>query len=237
MASPSNAPRVIAVEGKTDMHVVLPMLKAGDPRFADCKVEQNSGALVVQLPGDKDRHLAICEEGNIENLSKRIKTRLQVSGLERIGFVFDANSNPDNRWKQIRGRVLDVLPDLETSIPEKPSFGGVWVAKSNPAVGMWMMPDNKNKGAIEEFLVPMIDSKDHCWKQAQNYVEEVSKKRKDFPKRMIFPERKTMKAKIHAWLAVQENPGSPPGTAIRSGYFNPDTPETQSFRDWLKNLQ
>ena len=99
-----------------------------------------------------------------------------------------------------------------------------------------MMPNNKDTGAIEEFLTYMIHLKDHYWKHAQDYVETILQEGKQFPERKTIKEKNISKANIHAWLAVQEEPGNPPGTAIEAGYFDAESVKVQPFRQWLRNL-
>ena len=237
MVAPLEEPCVIVVEGKTDQHVVLHLLGGSDPRFADYKVDEQERSLILRRSESVDGEIAICEEGSVQELCGSIEWRLKASGLRRIGFVFDANDNPNARWERVRNEILKVLPDLKRVIPAKPTSEGVWNSKNGLAVGMWMMPDNKSKGAVEDFLVRMIPDGDYCWGQARNYVGEVGKKRKTLRPRKIFASKDARKAEIHAWLAVQENPGSPPGLGIGAGYFKSNIAEVQLFQDWLVKLQ
>jgi hypothetical protein len=45
---------------------------------------------------------------------------------------------------------------------------------------------------------------------------------------------RTAKARIHAWLSVQEEPGKPLGQAITSRYLDGRRPEATSFFAWLQ---
>ncbi len=44
------------------------------------------------------------------------------------------------------------------------------------------------------------------------------------------------KAALHAWLAWQEEPGKPYGSAIRARYFRHDSPAARSFVIWFRRL-
>ena len=44
------------------------------------------------------------------------------------------------------------------------------------------------------------------------------------------------KAKIHSYLAWQDEPGKPMGTSITAHVLNPDCPNGQMFLNWLKKL-
>ena len=52
----------------------------------------------------------------------------------------------------------------------------------------------------------------------------------------LFSEPDKMKAILHAWLAWQEEPGCPYGTAIRAKYFGDDSPAATKFVAWFRRL-
>ena len=51
-----------------------------------------------------------------------------------------------------------------------------------------------------------------------------------------FPEADHRKAVLHAWLAWQQSPGLPYGTAIKAGFFRDDSPAALAFVDWYRRL-
>ena len=221
---------VIVVEGKTDMHVVLHLLNKINPGNDPYKNKAAQNQIVVKLPGGEDLQIELFEAGDIDLLQKVIGVKMKESDLSCIGFVFDADSDPQGRWYQIRNKILEVRNELEKNIPPTPISKGV-CAKSHEheiVVGMWMMPNNKDRGAIENFLSYMIPKND-LWTHAQKYVGEVP--------RRLFKKQYTMRAKVHAWLAVQKEPGKPPGTAIKAKFLNACAPEAKLFQNWLKKLQ
>ena len=44
------------------------------------------------------------------------------------------------------------------------------------------------------------------------------------------------KAKIHSYLAWQDEPGKPMGTSITAHVLNPKSPSGEAFLDWLQRL-
>lgn len=46
----------------------------------------------------------------------------------------------------------------------------------------------------------------------------------------------TMKAVLHTWLAWQEEPGLPYGTAIRARYFRHDSEVAECFVRWFRRV-
>jgi hypothetical protein len=49
-----------------------------------------------------------------------------------------------------------------------------------------------------------------------------------------FTEIKSQKAILHSWLAWQETPGLPFGTALRAGYFNKEKETIKPFLNWIE---
>lgn len=234
--------RIIVVEGKTDLHVILHLLEKSNPNMRCERV--NNYTSVARLPGKRNLQINICQEGSFSELCDEIEVWLMKPKLECVGFVFDANGDPRRNWQRVRNRILRVYeelqdipsPELREIFCETPVPGGIWVRDCVPKVGMWMMPNNKDTGAIEEFLAYMIRQEDHCWEHTQKYVKTIFQEGIRFPKRKVLKEKNIPKANIHAWLAVQEEPGKPPGTAIKTGYFDTENLRVQAFRQWLGNL-
>jgi len=52
----------------------------------------------------------------------------------------------------------------------------------------------------------------------------------------LFHESAESKAVIHTWLAWQEKPGRPLGTAITARYLDPNVPQVDVLVSWLKKL-
>ena len=238
----TDSSRVIVVEGKTDLQIISHLLEKIDSKI----ICDDSKTIVLQLLRERDLKLAICQEGGFDQLCKEVSIRLKESELECIGFVFDANGDPKGNWRKVRRRIVGAhkelqaasTPTLREVFHETPVSGGLWIRDYNPKVGMWMMPNNKETGAIEDCLAYMIHPKDHCWRHTQRYVETIFQEGKKNPNRKVktLEGKNISKANIHAWLAVQEKPGIPPGTAIKAGYFNTTNPAAQSFQKWLGNL-
>lgn len=246
MASPK-LKRVLVVEGRTDLHIILYILRNINTNITYNKHPKNPRVWVVRgihEKPDTEIEIEIREEGGIDSLCKEIEVRLREEKLERIGFVFDADNDPNARWKQVRNEILkayEELPTVDSSVLKKdlqykPVSGGVWVKRQKPEIGMWMMPNNKDAGAIENFLEHMVYPDDYRWGRAQNYVNEVIKDSKKFSKFKIFDRKNTLKANIHAWLAVQNKPTRFLGRAIESGDFNLAAQKAQPFRQWLEGF-
>ena len=143
----SNESKVLMVEGRNDRHVVEHM-REKELRFINFHVR------------DMD---------NLDELLNAIAVEIKAPGREVVGFVVDANDSIDERWRAITRK----LKDVGIIAPNKPDKAGTIIeANGNyPKVGIWLMPDNKSKGELEDFVQQMIDSDDPVWPRAVSYIE------------------------------------------------------------------
>lgn len=90
------------------------------------------------------------------------------------------------------------------------------------------MPDNDTDGMLEDFIHRLVPAADGC----KDFAEEaaVEAKRRGAP----YAQPHFAKAKIHSWLAWQEPPGMPFGTAILGHCFDADSSEAVKFVQWFR---
>lgn len=169
--------------------------------------------------------------GGIEHLLKSFPIRLKGSGIGSIGVVVDANTDIQARWASLRRHLnhaefpaVPVAPVRDGFISEPPPDTLL------PRVGIWLMPDNSTGGTLENFLRFLVPEPDVLLEHAQQSVNTIPQGRR------LFAERDDTKALLHTWLAWQEEPGRPFGTAIKARFLDADVPEAVVFADWLKKL-
>lgn len=92
------------------------------------------------------------------------------------------------------------------------------------------MPDNQRSGALEEFLGDLVDADDTLLPLAETSVTAARERGASFG------QAQTRKAVLHTWLAWQERPGVPYGTAITAGFFGHDSPAALAFVEWFRRL-
>ncbi len=204
MASDLPSERVLLVEGDDDKHVVLHL------------VRQNQ----LGMPAFK----IIVAEG-FPNLVRAIGPRIKESGRLVVGILADANSDPAARWEEIEGRLRKA--DVEPA-PNMDRTNGT-VIEGKPRVGIWMMPDNRSIGELEDFVADLIPEGDPVWPMATRYIEDIP------PDVRKFKSGKIMKAKIHAWLAARKQPRKM-GSAINAGDLNATAPVAMRLTGWLREL-
>ena len=166
--------------------------------------------------------------GSVEQLLEGMETAVSLSSGRAIGFVLDADSPLSNRWQAIRDRLQKV--DVDT--PAQPPSEG-FLGKSptyHSRVGVWLMPDNQHDGKLETFLQTLIDEHDPVIDHATSATNTA----KQLGARFTEPDH--IKAVMHAWLAWQQEPGYPYGTAIRAKYFRHDSPAAAAFIEWFRQL-
>ena len=123
----------LLVEGETDKRVI-PYL-----------MEHNG----VTWP--EDPPVFIKTFGGVDEIMRPgvVEAEFKESRLEALGVVVDANGDAAARWDQLRrslGREFAGLPD------QIPAEGLEVVHAQRPRFGVWIMPDNRCKGMLEDLL-------------------------------------------------------------------------------------
>ncbi|UQA55179.1 DUF3226 domain-containing protein [Polyangium aurulentum] len=147
---------------------------------------------------------------------------------DRYGVVLDADASPAQRWAQVRDR----LAALGLAVPAALEPRGLIVPGLRPGyrIGVWVMPDNGESGILEDFLAKLVPTADPCWSHAQ----EATAKARQLGARLA--EKDVRKGELHAWLAWQERPGMPFGTALTAKVLGHDSAEALRFVDWFRRL-
>lgn len=204
------SPYRFLVEGPDDKHCVIHLMRRHGINWDDPR---------ALLP-----HMHSCEgfDSLVASLSVSAKS------YERLGIMVDANSDVHHRWLQVK----DGLGRAGVTLPDNPQLSGVVVPGmyADWRVGVWLMPDNQSHGQLEDFLCKLVPSDDRCW----SHAGEAARRARELGAR--FPDKSFSKASIHTWLAWQETPGLPFGTAITAMYFGVDSPEALRFVQWFSQL-
>lgn len=199
--------KVLLVEGKNDCHVVLALCKYNS-------LPENFG--IYQC------------ENDIEILKRLNALIIQPEPPESIGIVIDADMPDVNkRWQQIQQKIKD----HGYAFPEFPNVKGTILDNNQekPNLGIWLMPNNKNPGMLEDFLLEMAD--EDTIAIASQCLETAKDKGLT-----TFQDIHFSKALIHTYLAWQDEPGKALGQSITAHSLKPDTEIANIFVEWLKNL-
>lgn len=206
----ASAPHRLIVEGKDDLHTIIHLTRSRGI---------NWDAPDPRLP-------YVYDAGGIDRVLDAIP--VSVKTHDRLGLVVDADHSLEDRWRAIQGR----LHEAGVELPATPSIDGTVIVRTTRPhrIGVWIMPSNDAPGTIESFLAGLISRDDRIWPHAVQSTCVAS----DLGAQ--FADKDRLKAQIHAWLAWQQNPGRPLGTAITSGSFAVSSPQADSFLAWFQRL-
>ena len=200
---------------------------------------------ILMVEGTDDEHVLrhICRkrsipepdrvlpQGGAPKLLEAMPRQIEASTGEQdvIGVVIDADQNPDGRWQAIRDRLVDAGYQ---NVPGHPDPSGTILEPAQgsplPQVGVWVMPDNKSRGILENFLSHLVPQPNGLFDYATNCVEHLPD--------IGFIDNDKPKAVIHTWLAWQKEPGRPYGTSIRAGFLDHDVPVVDVLVFWINRL-
>lgn len=199
-----------------------------------------SARRILLVEGQNDKHVVrhlckrhqttpdfdILDRGGLEPLLETVGAELNVLGRKAVGILVDANDDLAARWKSVTDRLLNE----GVTAPRQPTPKGTVIDTiEKPRVGIWIMPDNASTGELEDFVMQMIPEGDPVWPLAKRYIGEIPQADRKFP------EVKTRRAELYAWLASRENPRQM-GSAIGSHDLKVDGHLCKNFLDWLKAL-
>jgi hypothetical protein len=155
--------------------------------------------------------------------------QLKENDLDALGIIVDADLNLQDRWKDIR-KTLNEL-ELDYELEDEPDrLGSIVFGKKR--LGVWVMPNNRIEGILENFIAWMVQDKDN--NRLWQHVEESIKTLPNGPR--FDPEKNLAKAQIATWLAWQKEPGHPIGLAVSMGYVDAHSPTVDNFINWIKRL-
>ncbi len=209
-----NHPKKLLVEGDTDRGVIAGLMEANG----------------VPWPDPPDSPVFIDSRGSVDEILKPgvLEAELRASGLEALGVIVDANGDASTRWSHLRDRCSSEFADLPDQIP----VGGLEVVHvRGPRFGIWIMPDNRLEGMLEDWLVRLIP-------EASGPLYELARKCVSDSKRQGAPFREVhrTKAEIHTWLAWQDQPGLRLYEAVTRRVLDPERPESGPFVSWFTSL-
>lgn len=172
--------------------------------------------------------IKIIDKEGIDILLDTLEVELIANKEGRFGIVVDADTDLVARWQSVRNRLI---ASGYNSIPETPNRQGTIVPENGrPVVGIWLMPDNKASGILEDFISFLVPSGDLLWPLAEDVLVKV------IEKDLRFSLAHKSKALVHTWLAWQRKPGTPIGRAITNHYLDANAFHAQQLMTWIRQL-
>ncbi len=219
--SKSKRKNYLWVEGKDDEGIMYSLLNS---YLVTSKSKSKLGRFIAN-----DEFFEIKEHNGLPDLLKALKVELKGDVVDnRYGVVVDADDKLDSIWQKLQG-ILSASG--YSAIPTVPSPEGTILKQGgSPVIGIWIMPDNKLPGMIEDFIGFLGPQKDELWPLAVDVVQKVISTKCNFR-----PSYKS-KACLHTWLAWQEEPGRPMGQAITKKYVDVNAVHAQQLIAWFRKL-
>ena len=211
---PPNERSILRVEGRDDKFVIESLLRRHGVDFAHVEIKATE-------KGDGT--------GGKDALLQGMNTAVTTATGHSVGFVLDADDEPESRWQAVRRRLDGTDLVLPEEIPDGGFVGDTPTYQSR--VGVWLMPGNQRSGALEEFLMDLVANEDR-----RLLLLARAATRGAVCLGAGFGKARRRKAALHAWLAWQPKPGLPYGTAITARYLGHDSPAALGFVEWFQRV-
>lgn len=173
--------------------------------------------------------------GGIENLLQKIEVQLNTPNLQTLGVVVDADNDVAKRWTEVKKAVETVEPryQLPGIIPPNGYITPAPpVPPKLPKLGIWIMPDNQQSGALEKLVLTLIPPNDSLYPIVETTLDSLENQGLN----RYDANTKRPKAAIYTWLAWQTEPGSLMGRSIADRSLHHDSFMAGQFVDWLRQL-
>jgi hypothetical protein len=199
--------------------------------------------LLVEGPVDREVVYHLCNHHRLDNRGRfetearegyeevrdNVSIRLRTPTIRTLGIVVDADEDLARRWNDLRAVLAR---GGYTSLPDTPDEHGTIIPAEGtlPRIGIWLMPDNKLLGMLEDFLHRLVREGDSLIARAHTAVDGIPTNER------LFKDTYRSKAILHTWLAWQEEPGTPLGLSVTRRYLDGDHDLARSFIGWLDRL-
>lgn len=197
---------------------------------------------VLLLEGNDDCNIInkFCKDNNIKinfgfcncqsdsQVLSKLKALLRESNQpEVIGIILDADNDINARYQEIIGsKVGEFYKKLPDNMPKT---GLIHVENGLPKLGIWIMPNNQDNGALEEFYLELATDIDTDF--IDNIIKEAEKKNLT-----SFKPQHRKKAIMHTYFAWQNTPGMPLYSAINKIALDNNKDIAKAFKVWLIKL-
>ena len=210
---PQEEASILWVEGKNDLHAVRHLLSRHGVDWEHIPVD-------ILTPGDPEDEPA----GGRDPLLEGMQTAVMTSTGRSAGFVLDADEVAQDRWRAVCSRLEGVGLTPPNEIP---GSGYVDHASAYQArVGVWLMPDNRRSGALEDFLQDLVASRDSVLQLAEESTDLAKSRGCALSRQQA----------VQGGAARLARMAGTPRLAVRLGHTRPVLPPRQSRRLGLRRV-
>lgn len=164
--------------------------------------------------------------GIFQQINKSATLLSNQSGV-RLAFVCDADQNYQDTYQKVLG-LFKELPYGLVHVVEEGLPDNAIIFKSNDydaVLGVWIMPENQQNGALESFIKQSIASDNLLLDKAVEVVKNVEPK--------LFDDNYQEKAELFTWMAWQKEPTRSYGEVV--AYLDANAMPVKHLIAWLKN--
>jgi hypothetical protein len=200
------------VEGADDFHVVCALVRRDGVDWS------NHDPRIPYSPRTSGDHDAI----------RQAEVASRLPGVT-IGLVIDADDNAGQRWASVK-HAFNNSEQYGLNLPDDYLPEGVVTSGSDGRrLGIWMMPYELQPGAVEDLLISLVPP-GPLWDHAVASTDGACVLGAQLPG------RKLTKAQLRAWLAWQNEPGSPYGRAIEQNLLSGRSQHSDTLAAWFRRL-
>ena len=144
--------RWLLVEGDDDKWVTIELIARHGARWGDKKIAADEDLPYVESTGGIDQLLKVAP--------------VQAKSCQRLAMILDADLAAGDAWAKLRKALLEIpdppdwLSSILGQIPDQLPREGLVIEQLSRALGVWVMPDNGARGALESFLVDLVPHAD-----------------------------------------------------------------------------
>lgn len=180
-----------------------------------------------QLSIDVEPHYGVTK---IPILLSKLFKDLQDGTVEHLGIVADADYTVhkteggfNKRWQRLTQPLSEMGYEI-TASPSQNYVGSIFTHQDGlPPVGLWLMPDHKNDGMLEDLIKQIVYEGEQ-----QSLLQTATCCINQLPVTLFKPHHHT-KATIYTWLAWQKRPGQALVSTLNAKLINLQSPEIQTF--------
>ena len=171
-------------------------------------------------------NFGFCNCGNDSKVLSALNSLLRKSETQIIGVILDADEDIDACYQKIKNQIKDFYPILPVKFPKT---GLVLAPENLPKLGIWIMPNNQDNGALEDFYLKLVTGID------TDFIKKCIKTAKQKKLTSFKPQHKN-KAIMHTYFAWQDKPGMPLYSAINKIALNYNKEIAKNFKVWIEKL-
>lgn len=190
--------KFLLVEGKTDVNFFELFCK-----YHKINVD-NIKNIDILSPKDIDLSFYDNKGGVIDEALDDLLLQIQHKRIERLGIIVDADFEKDGQgFVKTHQRIANKLAEYDYLLPPNSNIATYQSEKvQRPDIGVWIMPNNKDSGAIEHWLKENIH---HNEQDFYDYVDNIIDNiKKDNKQKFKAPQQ--LKVTIGTWLLWQKYP-------------------------------